>query len=294
MDEILDQFSEFLTWIALDLDGTDQASDGREGLTCEVVLRAGILKQRSSLSYRQLEHQLADSRAAQNFTRVDPHAPPKRAALHKCISAVTAHTWERINKRILKYALDQKIELGHKVRIDSTVTESNILAPVDSRLLFDGIRVLTALLEDAGEALGRDVIKYRSHLRAAKRRVVEISGARGEKRKALYRKLLTLTRNTIGHADGALVAVAGLDEDLKRDEDWLAGWEEAVKGSCGLVGKIVDQTQRRVFEGETVPASEKVVSMFEPHTDIIVKGRREVQFGHKVNLGSGASGGTGQ
>ena len=91
-------------------------------------------------------------------------------------------------------------------------------------------------------------------------------------------------RRTLRYADGALAAVEG------RDEPWLDDWRTQVAHYRDLAGAVVRQTVRRVLKGETVPAEEKVVSLFEPHTDIIRKGGRRVQYGHKVNLGSGASG----
>ena len=56
-----------------------------------------------------------------------------------------------------------------------------------------------------------------------------------------------------------------------------------------LALRVVDQTERRVFAGESVPASEKVVSIFEPHTDVIRKGGRETHYGHKICLSTGQS-----
>ena len=170
------------------------------------------------------------------------------------------------------------------MRIDSTVTETNILDPSDSQLLYDAVRVLSRLLARAREKLGPDAFPFHDHRRAAKRKKWKIPKARMKRKVKLYRELLAVVRRTLRYADGALAAV----ED--RDEPWLDDWRTQVAHYRDLAGAVVRQTVRRVLKGETVPAEEKVVSLFEPHTDIIRKGGRRVQYGHKVNLGSGASG----
>lgn len=64
---------------------------------------------------------------------------------------------------------------------------------------------------------------------------------------------------------------------------------EELKHYIELSKKVIAQTKRRVFKGETVPASEKVFSIFEEHTYIIKKDRREDYYGHKVFLTGGKS-----
>ena len=281
---LLDEHPEFLEWIAADVDRGGPSSRGRAGLPCEVVLRCGILKHLRRMDYRDLEFALLDSASARRFTRVDPLGPPKRSALQRCIAAVRPATWEEINRVLLGTARRDGIEEGRRVRIDSTVTETHILEPSDSQLLYDAVRVLSRLLARAREKLGPGVFPFHDHRRLAKRRKWKIPKARGKRKVKLYRELLVATRRTLGYADGALVAVDG------REEPWLERWRADVARFRELGGAVVDQTVRRVLEGGKVPAGEKVVSLFEPHTDIIIKGGRRVQFGHKLNLSAGASG----
>ena len=281
---VLDQHPEFVDWIAEDVDRGGRSFMGRAGLPCEVILRCGILKHLWQSDYRELEFVLADSASARRFTRIDPLRPPKRSALQRCIRAVRAETWERINRALLGTAKDDRIETGHKVRIDSTVTETHILEPSDSQLLYDAVRVLSRLLARGREKLGPDAFPFHDHRRAAKRRKWKIPKARMKRKVKLYRELLAVVRRTSRYADGALAAVEG------REEPWLDDWRTQVAHYRDLAGKVVSQTVRRVLKGETVSAEEKVVSLFEFHTDIIRKGGRRVQYGHKVNLGSGASG----
>ena len=168
--------------------------------------------------------------------------------------------------------------------IDSTVTHTHILEPADSRLLYDGIRVLSRLLGTARKRLGPQVVVFHDHRRAAKRRTLEIGSRRGARRSKTYRKLLRLAQRTLGYAEGALPAVASAAPP------WAVSWTQNVSETRELLLRVVDQTQRRVFDGETVPAAEKVLSLFEPHTDIILKGGRGTHFGHKVNFATGRSG----
>ena len=159
------------------------------------------------------------------------------------------------------------------------------LTPADSRLLYDVVRVLTRLLGEARERLGPEAVAFRDHGRAAKRRALEIRSSRGAERRAkLYRRLLDLVRRTRGYAEAARPAVASVRAP------WARSWTASVRELDDLAERVVDQTRRRVFDGETVPAGEKVASLFEPHTDIIRKGGRRTHYGHKINLTTGRSG----
>ena len=171
------------------------------------------------------------------------------------------------------------------VRIDSTVTEALMHEPSDSSLLWDAVRVMTRLLEQACGLAGRAAISWRDHRRLAKKRAHAIQHSRGKERKAkLYRELIAVTRATKLALERALVVLAACAEPTVVD------WCGEVSHYLPLIERVMTQTRRRVFDGEAVPASEKVVSLFEPHADIIVKGGREVQYGHKINLATGRSG----
>jgi len=184
-----------------------------------------------------------------------------------------------MNKALVLYARERKIEDGRWMRTDTTVVESNIHHPLDSSLLFDGLRVLTRTLLRAHEQYGTTSCNHR---RRAKRRAVAILHAGTmAKRIPLYKDLLKVTHKTVRAAERAL-------EELSRRG--ALGFVATLSHFLPLVKRIVDQAERRVLNGESVPASEKLVSLFEPHTDIIVKDRRETHYGHKVTLSTGRSG----
>ena len=171
------------------------------------------------------------------------------------------------------------------MRIDCTVVESNIHEPTDSSLLWDSVRVLTRLLDRAKEDFGLR-ISFQDHTRRAKRRLLGIMNSRSKKdRKSKYADLIKVTTKSIGYAQSAIVAI----DEVASISHGLVALRLDLNQYSQLAARVVDQTQRRVMLGEDVPASEKVVSLFETHTDIIVKDRRDTFFGHKICLTGGAS-----
>jgi len=171
------------------------------------------------------------------------------------------------------------------VRIDCTVVESNIHEPTDSSLLWDSVRVLTRLLDRSKEDFGLRIL-FQNHTKRAKRRLLGIMNSRSKKdRRSKYIDLIKVTNKSIGYAQSAIEAI----DKLASISNGLLALRLDLNQYCQLAARVVDQTQRRVLLGENVPASDKVVSLFETHTDIIVKDRRDTFFGHKICLTGGAS-----
>jgi transposase, IS5 family len=202
--------------------------------------------------------------------------------LARNIKKIKAETWEEINRILLGYAKAQKIEDGSRVRIDPTVTETNIHPPTDNKLLFDCVRVFDRLL---GEARTFCRVSFSRRITRAKRRSLEIMNAPNRKRRlAPYQELLKVTREVMGYAKQAVIS---LKVENGPGAHRLA---EELEGYILLAEQVISQTQRRVLHGESVPATEKLVSIFEPHTDIIRKDRRDTYYGHKLTLSGGESG----
>jgi len=289
MSDWLDQHTDLLDWVAADVKQRNVEETGRKGLTVESVLRCAILKQYRQLSYDDLVFCLMDSTSCQTFGRLTLAWSPKKSTLQSCISAISDVTWEQINQRLLHSAQQAKKERGDMLRIDSTVTDSPIHAPSDSTLLWDSVRVLIRLLEGAQVLVqAHTTIAYRNHRRVAKKRARAIRYTRGQdKKKALYRDLVEVTRKTLGYAEEAnLKLLSAMSLEPLACELWRMQFNHYKP----LILKVIDQTDRRVFQDEQVPATQKIVSIFEEHTDIIVKGRRDVQYGHKLNFSTGRSG----
>jgi transposase, IS5 family len=283
MSQWLDEHGEVLSQVTQDLRRLGVKETGREGLPAEAALRCALLKQYRQLSYQELAFHLEDSASFRAFARLPWGWSPKKSVLHKTISAIRAETWEEINRVLLASARQDKVENGKVVRVDSTVTAALIHEPSDSSLLWDTVRVMVHLLQRA-DALG-SAIPWHNHCRTAKKRARAIEYTHGRpKRVKHYRNLLRITRTTLSYLQQAaeqLTLSAGPAVEL---------WRATVCHYQPLIERIIAQTERRVLAGEAVPAGEKLVSLFEPHADIIVKGSRDVQYGHKLNLTTGRSG----
>lgn len=265
---------------------------GAEGMTAEQVLRAAVVKQLEGFSYDALAFHLVDSTCYRTFCRIPfSHKGFKKSSLCKNIKTISDETWEAINRILIANAENEGIEKGREARIDCTVVASNIHAPTDSSLLYDGVRVLSRLLQKAREGLPGIAVPFTDHTRRAKRRMLGIENAKNNKaREKPYRDLLKVTEKTIGYAETLFGKLQGATSVSPEEALLALGLEHDLEHFIGLTSQVVNQTQRRVLAGEKVPAQEKIVSLFEPHTDIIVKDRRDTYFGHKVCLSSGHSG----
>lgn len=259
---------------------------GARGMTADQVVRAAIVKQMLNFTYKELAFHIVDSNSLRRFMRIGiADKGFKKSVLNKNVKALSPQTWEAINGQLVDYADEEKIEKGREVRIDCTVVESNIHEPTDSSLLWDSVRVLTRLLDRAKEDFGLR-ISFQDHTRRAKRRLLGIMNSRSKKdRKSKYADLIKVTTKSIGYAQSAIEAI----DKVASISHGLVALRLDLNQYSHLAARVVDQTQRRVMLGEDVPASEKVVSLFETHTDIIVKDRRDTFFGHKICLTGGAS-----
>jgi IS5 family transposase len=285
MSAWLDDHPELSSLVAAELRRHGVKETGRQGLPAEAVLRCALLKQHRQLSYQELAFHLEDSASFRAFARLPWSWSPRKSVLHKTISAIRADTWERVNRALLASAGAEKLERGRVVRLDSTVTAALVHEPSDSSLLWDAVRVMVRLLRAADALRGRTGVWWRDHRRAAKKRARAIQFTRGRPRRVqLYRELIKTTRVTLAYlhqAAAQLVTPANLAVEL---------WQAKVRHYEPLIERIIAQTERRVLAGEPVAAGDKLVSLFEPHADIIVKGSREVEYGHKLNLTTGRSG----
>ena len=287
MSDWLDQHFELSQQVAQDL-GHGKAQDtGSQGLPAESVLRCALLKQYRQLSYTELAFHLLDSASFQAFARLPAGYLPRKSSLQQTISSIKATTWDSINQSLLKEAMGEKMENAKQVRLDSTVTATDIHPPTDNSLLWDCVRMMVRQIEKGFElSLVPLTLDWVNHSRAAKKRAHEIRYVKGDKkRRQLYKNLLMVTRKTQRY-------LRQVKQQLTRQpcsadqQNWL----DTYAHNQPLIETIIEQAQRRALQGEKVPANEKLFSLFEAHTDIIVKGSRDIQYGHKLNLTSGKSG----
>lgn len=285
---ILDNNPTIIDQVMQDLNGRKNLSrKGAKGMSAEQVLRAAIIKQMNSFSYEELAFHIVDSSCYRKFCKIGiADKGFKSTALCDNIGSISEHCWEQINQQLLGYAKEQGIEKGRKARIDCTVVETNIHEPSDSTLLWDVVRVLTRLLTLGKEKFGCREVVFRDHCRRAKRRMLGITYAKTRKQRDwLYADLLKVSRKTVNYAK----AMAAALEQAPQYDPMLMVLLFQFNDYIKLAEKVIDQTHRRIINGEKVPATEKVFSIFEPHTDIIVKDRRDPSYGHKICLTGGGS-----
>jgi IS5 family transposase len=290
MSEVLDALPKATELVHRDLvAGLRKPERGRRALSAEQLLRAVVLKQMRGLSYRELAFELADSRAYRWFCRlgIDGEAPDY-SALQKACKRICPETWEAINGLLVRHAAVLGIENGNKTRTDSTVIETDIHHPTDSSLLWDTVRTLCRLMKEAKQGYG---VSYKDRKRRAKRRHREINNAKKKQaREAAYKDLIGVADDVVCQATAVADALVNVTPTSILDAAKLQVLETGLRHYATLGHQVISQTERRILRGETVPAKEKVVSIFEPHTDIIVKDNRDTQYGHKVCLTTGASG----
>ncbi|MDX9820166.1 MAG: ISNCY family transposase [Desulfococcus multivorans] len=255
---------------------------GANGMSADQVLRCAIVKDIFGFSYEDLAFHLVDSQTLSWFCRIGIGDKGfQKSALNQNIKAISEDTWQGINADILGYAKEKKIETGRKVRIDCTCVETDIHAPTDSSLLWDCVRVLSRLMERCREK-GVKIPGFQNHTRVAKRRMLAVQNAKNSgQRKSAYKDLLKIAGNVVEYAH-VVDASASLDPIV------MALCYQ-IRHYAQLAEKVMHQTHCRVMRGEKVEARDKVVSIFEPHTDIIVKDRRDTLYGHKICLAGGAS-----
>jgi transposase, IS5 family len=262
---------------------------GRPSTPVEVLLRLLVVQHLYDWSYAQTEHFVGDSLVLRQFCRLGFQPVPHHTTLMRWSNVLQPETMHRLLDRVTELARSLKVTRGRKLRIDSTVVASAIHYPTDSTLLFDGVRVLSRLVRQAATALSGTARRLGvRRTRLAKHLVRRIeataaiaatAGMRAERPK-LYRRLLAVAQASVDRAHHV--------------QQWLTGWsdpaaqrlESAIKRTAPLVQQVIAQAERRVLHGENVPAPAKLVSLFEPHTAIVRRGKAHLpaEFGRKIVL----------
>ena len=268
-------------------------SRGRKGTPAEVVLRLLVLKHIRNWSYDVLEREVRANLVYRDFTRVGGAKMPDAKTMGRWGVALGPATIKQIHERMVQIARESGVTPGRRMRIDTTVVETNIHYPTDSTLLGDGVRVLTRTMQRIGKIVGPVGAKLRDRSRSVKFRLLEIArAARGKvpdraKVAQAYGKLLDTTARVLGQAK----RFAGeINQGVKCAVD--AGKQPVLEGlrakldtTVSLVRQVMRQTRARVFGGDT-HAEGKIVSVFEPSTEIIRKGKagKPTEFGKMVKL----------
>jgi IS5 family transposase len=277
--------------------GLKKPRKGRRGLTARQVLRSLVLMRVKNWDYRELRERIADGVTLRQFTDFYCDPVPKHDAFNRGFNRLTPQTLKAVNDMVVQAAVGLGLEDGAKLRVDTTVVETDIHHPTDNTLLWDVVRVVTRLVGRLAKALKMRRIKgFHDRRRSAHRRMYEIqrmtTRQRQERQTTIYRALIGVAEDVVASAKTALERTATMrGEDLSAAMAIDAIRDEIVH-YCGLGERVIDQARRRVLEGEQVPNAEKIYSIFEPHTDLIKRGkvRTPVEFGHKVFLAESAKG----
>lgn len=297
VSDFLDQQQCLVEEVRKDLErGLKRPRAGRDGMAPSQVLRSLVLMRIKNWDYRELRERIDDGLTLRSFTHFDTHLVPKHDAFNRAFLRITPQTMQEINRNVIQAAVELGLENGKTLRVDTTVVETNIHYPTDASLLWDCVRTITRLMQELHEKLPQGVTGFTNRTRSARRRMQEIERMsrqeRAHQQLPKYRELLSITRQVVKNARQALKkkskkvqadVVLGLKIDALRQE---------ISTYCGLADRVIDQTHRRVIDEEKVPTEEKIYSIFEPHTDLIKRGkaRKPVEFGHKVFLAESAQG----
>jgi IS5 family transposase len=262
---------------------------GRGQTPAEVALRMLILKHVRNWSYEVLEREVRANVVYRTFCRIGTEKVPDEKTLVRLGQAIGPDTIRELHDRIVGLAQQRGVIRGRKMRVDTTVVESNIHYPTDSGLLNDGARVLTRTMQRIEGKLGRLKKKVRNRMRTVSKRVIAIAhavrykGPEGElKRTKEYRQLLRVTRQILHDSRRVLREVEALPA---RRRSQVGHLRERLETMAERVRRVVRQTQARIFEGVTQFPG-KLVSVFEPQTEIIRKGKagKPNEFGKLVQL----------
>jgi len=287
ISEILEKDMSFLEKVAENFKTPKCSPAGAKGMTIEQVVRVAILKQLRQLGYQELYDELNDNISYRRFAKIHECEVPGKTTLNENIKRISPNGWEEIHKVIIKTAKELGVEKGKRVRMDSTSVESNIHYPTDGELLWDCVRVVARIIEGVMDEYPGMDIEYHNHTkRAKKRRYRIVNTSSKEKREEAYKDLLKVSRMTGEYGESC---IEQLEKRVRQGDIEARVYKEDLAGYLESLKTIINQAERRVLEGEKVDTKDKLVSIFETHSDILAKGKRKVVFGHKILLSGGES-----
>ncbi len=297
ISDFLDDHEEMIEAVRRNLErGLKNPRTGRNGLTPQQVLRSLILMRVKNWNYRELRERITDGYTLRQFTDFYCQPVPKHHAFNRAFNRLTPKTLQAVNELVVQAAVDLGLEEGQKLRVDTTVVQTDIHHPTDNTLLWDVVRVVTRLIGRLGEAVQQRIRGFCNRTRAARRRMQEIqrmtSQERHERQAEKYRQLIGVTEEVVTSARKVVEQTRkARGKNLVADMA-LGELRKEIDQYCELGDRAIDQARRRVLQGEQVPNAEKIYSIFEAHTDLIKRGKVQtpLEFGHKVFLAESAQG----
>lgn len=293
ISKLLDEQKDLVDKVHADLTrGLKRPRTGRDGITAAQVLRSFLVLRIKNWDLRELRERIADGYSLRVFTHFYGGPVPNHRTFNRNFNRLQPKTIRLLNDAVVDAAVEMGLANTDKIRTDTTVVETNIHFPTDSGLLWDVVRVHTRLVKQLRQELGAMLrCGFSNRTRRARRRMQEISRMTGRQRSRQqirkYRDLLQVAeavmQNAAAHVAKARPLVDRLDPLQAAAVNALV---MRIEDYRRLGRRVVDQTRRRIIGGEQVPVDEKLFSIFEPHTDLLVRGktRTPVEFGHKVRL----------
>ena len=297
ISDFIDQHQTLVEHVRRDLQrGLKKPATGRNGLDAPQVLRSLTLMRVKNWDYRELRERIADGYTLRQFTQFFSAPVPKHDAFHRAFVRLTPATLETVNQLVVEAAVALGLEDGKKLRADTTVVEADIHHPTDSTLLWDTVRVLSRLVGQLDTLLPRGVRGFTNHCRSVRRRMQQIQRMSAQQRQSQqvpqYRRLIRVSQRVVANARRLLQQTQKAHGKSLTDDLAIQALRKEIEHYCQLGDRVIDQTRRRVLEGEQVPSDQKVYSIFETHTDLIKRGKTQkpIEFGHKVFLAESARG----
>lgn len=282
IDTILEQNPHLIALLQEDISKSQKTSifGRKDSPSVEQIVRAAIYKELKGLEYRELEYHQIDSRICAMFIKIDELRPYSFQLYQKYISQISPDNLQKVLVELNKIAINEGIEDLEKIRQDSTIVETNIHYPTNNSILWDCIKEAYRILGHLREEVnGLSYLDYSKH---GKKTYFKINNTKGDGRKDLFYKQLGLFIKTINQVSNVIKK-----KPFSSIEAMVLAME--LEKHLELMALVHDMVYLREIKGQKVANEAKIYSIYERHTDIIVKGSREIQFGHKVDLCSGKS-----
>ena len=292
IDQVLGEVPEILKRAHADLRKQLERENRRRERQCRYtsdnVLRLAICQLIEGASLREIVVRVDDSNFLRSFCRFGPDKMMGHSLFCTLRNAIRPQTWKAINRLLAKHAADEGKITGDELRVDTTACETNIHYPTDSSLLWDVYRIIARLINAARELDPALAASRRLRTKAAKRYYAAIHRTVGKNTKAAnlkpqYEALLGLVERVLEFGGEVETALRQKENSLGISALSLAA---SLEHYLVLGSRVVDQTKRRVVDGVQVPNDEKLFSIFEPHTELLKRGKagKPIEFGHMVSL----------
>ena len=301
ISRILDDTPRLLDLVHADLQKALKSENRRRTrkgsfrITSEMVLRLSLCQVIEGLSLREVVIRVDDSCYLRRFTRIHGGPMMNYTALCRLRNAIQPETWKKLNQVLSQRGVERGEVSGTKLRLDTTAVETNIHWPTDSSLLWDGYRTLGRLIREARDIDPESVGDRRVHLDRVKRiattiaRKTRAKGRKAKDVKSLYEQLI---RQVDGICEWAAEIVPGLEQGLRSqrygpiDHARMEGLVADLRRFEDLTRRVIGQSTARVMEERSVPNAEKLFSIFEPHTELLKRGKagKDIEFGHMIQI----------